>query len=128
MLIPGAFIDVNFEEVSLGSVAATFIALGVIFAGIFALYRVMKRVESAIGVDSEGRTISDRMSRVEHQLWPNGGTSLADKVDDSAERLHSLEACGRETQAKVEIIRDMLVALVESGRVSDKRESGRGAA
>lgn len=89
----------------------TFIALLIgVLTGASALaykiYKVAKRVEDAVGVDEKGRTLSDRMSRVEHQLWPNGGDSLADQVE-------KIEKCSRDTAVEVRLIRDLLVSIVE---------------
>ena len=72
----------------------------------YKIYKIAKRVEGSIGVDSQGRTLSERMSRVEHQLWPNGGDSLADQV-------HEIEKCSRDTAVEVRLIRDLLVSIVE---------------
>lgn len=44
------------------------------------VYQMIKRIDDAIGVDDKGRTLSQRLEAVEHQLWPNGGSSLNDKV------------------------------------------------
>lgn len=93
----------------------TFFALviGVVTAGsalIYKIYKIAKRLEDSIGVDSKGRTLSERMSRVEHQLWPNGGDSLADQVDH-------ISTTSRETSVEVRLIRDLLVSMVE-GRAS----------
>ena len=62
-------------------------------AFMFSIYKIAKRVDLAVGVDSDGKTLSDRMSRVEHQLWENGGTSLKDQVN-------SIEACQIEIKAE----------------------------
>lgn len=61
-----------------GAVVAALTAIS-----IFALkvYRILKRIDSVLGVDRQGRTISDRLDRVEHQLFPNGGSSLTDKIN-----------------------------------------------
>lgn len=64
------------------TIAAGITATGVIFGALYAIYRVAKRIDQAIGVDSNGKTLSERMERVEHQLWENGGSSLADRVND----------------------------------------------
>ena len=61
--------------------AAVIVALGVIIGAVWKIYKMVHRVDQALGVDKQGRTVAERLSRVEHQLWPNGGTSLADKVD-----------------------------------------------
>ena len=72
----------------------------------YKIYKIAKRVEGSVGIDSQGRTLSDRMSRVEHQLWPNGGDSLADQV-------YEIETCSRDTAVEVRLIRDLLVSIVE---------------
>ena len=43
-----------------------------------------KRIDDALGLDSQGRTITDRLGRIEHQLFPNGGSSLTDKINQMA--------------------------------------------
>ncbi len=73
------------------TVAATITAIGVIIGGIVAIYRVARRISDSIGLDEKGRTLSERLDRVEHQLWPNGGSSLADQVKlslDSSKENH----------------------------------------
>jgi hypothetical protein len=64
------------------TIAAIITALGIIFGGIYATYRIVNRIGAVLGVDKDGRSISDRLNRVEHQLWENGGTSLADRVNN----------------------------------------------
>jgi hypothetical protein len=86
------------------SIAAIITALGVIIGGIIAVYRVATRVADAIGLDKKGRTISERMNKVEHQLWENGGTSLADRVN-------TIEAHVIKMSAEVELIKDITIAL-----------------
>jgi hypothetical protein len=61
-----------------GGIAAAVTGVGIFFHRI---YKIAKRIDSALGVDKEGRTISERLQRVEHQLFPNGGTSLTDKIN-----------------------------------------------
>lgn len=68
--------------------ADTVIMVGAVLAAVTAIslfalktYRIIKRIDSVLGVDKRGRTISDRLDRVEHQLFPNGGTSLTDKIN-----------------------------------------------
>jgi len=63
------------------ALAAFIIAVGVIWKGMSSIYNIVKRMEQTIGVDEQGRTISERLNRVEHQLFPNGGSSLTDKIN-----------------------------------------------
>ena len=67
------------------------------------VYKLVKRIEEVVGVDSQGRTLSDRMDRVEYQLWENGGDSLKDQVN-------SIEMLARETAVEVRFIRDIVVS------------------
>lgn len=64
--------------IMVGAVVAALTAIG-IFA--MRIYRVLKRIDGVLGVDRQGRTISERLDRVEHQLFPNGGSSLTDKIN-----------------------------------------------
>jgi len=89
------------------TIAAVITALGVIFGGVYATFRIVNRISQAIGVDSSGRTISDRLDRVEHQLWENGGSSLADRVNVIGDHVVKLSA-------ETELIKD----LVTSGKTA----------
>lgn len=80
-------------------------AVLIVFGGIVSTYRLVKRIDNSIGLDQDGRTITDRMGRVEHQLWPNGGSSLADKVNE-------LDRQSRETSGEVKVILNLLQIMV----------------
>jgi len=77
-------------------------AIGVIVGGIIAIYRVAQKIQKSIGLDSKGRTISERLDRVEHQLWENGGSSLADRVN-------TIETHTVKTSAELELIKNFLI-------------------
>lgn len=85
--------------------AAVITALGVIIGSVVATYRLARRIGEAIGVDEKGRTLSDRLDRVEHQLWPNGGSSLADQV----KQIHDESVA---SSAKLGLIESLLTAQV----------------
>lgn len=90
-----------------------------IFGFIYSMYRIASRVEAAIGTDESGRTISDRMERVEYQLWENGGESLADRVND-------IDKHSRETAVEVRFIKEILVqniGNISSPQVTKQRRS-----
>jgi hypothetical protein len=84
------------------TVAAVITAIGVVVGGIIAIYRLARKIGDAIGVDSKGRTLSDRLERVEHQLWENGGSSLADRVN-------VIEAHAIKTSTEIEIIKHFVL-------------------
>ncbi len=85
--------------------AATVGSLLVIIGGIASVYRLIKRVDNVIGKDEHGRTLSDRMSRVEYQLWQNSGDSLRDAVDQVTERQIAMDA-------KLDIIHEVMMVQV----------------
>lgn len=85
------------------TIAALITALGIIVGAVVATYRLAKRIGDAIGVDEKGRTLSDRLDRVEHQLWPNGGSSLADQV----KQIHVDSVANT---AKLDLIQGLLTA------------------
>lgn len=89
------------QEVIL-TVAAVITALGVIIGSLVAIYRVANRIGSAIGVDKAGRTLADRLDRVEHQLWENGGSSLADRVN-------TIESHALKTTTELALIKEFLI-------------------
>lgn len=78
----------------------------VIFGFLITIYKIARRLDDAIGVDSQGRSVSERLSRVEHQLWPNGGSSLADQVS-------RVQDSTTETTAELKIVKELLVLLVD---------------
>jgi hypothetical protein len=86
------------------AIAATITALGVISAAMIAVYRIARRIGDVLGVDHTGRTISDRLDRVEHQLWENGGSSLADRVNN-------IEQHVIKTSVEIDLIKDLALGL-----------------
>ncbi len=85
--------------------------VGIIGGGVFLLafvykiYKIINRVETAIGVDEQGRTMSERMDRVEYQLWENGGNSMKDQMNDQG-------ALAKQTSVEVKFIKDILLQLL----------------
>jgi hypothetical protein len=80
---------------------------GLVIIGSFVhrIYKLAKRIDDALGVDAEGRSISDRLSRVEHQLFPNGGSSLTDKMN-------RIEADQHKMRGKMEAMQSILDSIL----------------
>lgn len=94
------------DFVSQFGMIVAFISGASIIAGIlYTLYKVVKRIDLAIGVDEKGRTISDRMDRVEYQLWENGGESLKDQVN-------KIEKHAIQTATEVGVIKEIMLQAV----------------
>jgi len=88
--------------IMIGAVASSIIVLA---AALRSIYKITRKVDDAIGTDAKGRTITDRLDRVEHQLWENGGDSLADRVN-------KLSECAHETAVEVKFIKDVLLTML----------------
>jgi hypothetical protein len=86
------------------AVSAAISAFAVIAAAIIAIYRTAKKIGDSLGTDSQGRTISDRLERVEHQLWENGGSSLADRVNN-------IEKHVVKVSTEIEFIKDITMGI-----------------
>jgi hypothetical protein len=101
------------------SIAGILTGLGVIFATLITIYKIARRLDSAIGIDREGRTIADRLDRVEHQLWENGGNSLADRVNH-------LRAESKQTNTEVLFMKEVLLTMLgqQTPAVPQKRKRG----
>lgn len=100
----------------LGMVAAVIGSISGICAFAYAMYKIAKRIEGAIGVDDEGRTISERMSKVEYQLWENGGSSMKDQMNETTE-------LAKKTAVEVGFIKQVMLHLVELPDITYVKES-----
>lgn len=86
--------------------AAIVVALGVIIAALYKVYRVAHRIDAALGVDEKGRTVADRITRIEHQVYANSGSSMFDRVTQTEQRVGELSG-------EIRVVRDLLTELVE---------------
>lgn len=86
------------------AVSAAISGFAVLVAAIIAIYRTAKKIGDVLGTDFQGRTISDRLDRVEHQLWENGGSSLADRVNN-------IEKHVVKVSTEIELIKDLTMGL-----------------
>lgn len=105
------------------TVAGAIGATAVIFGALYSIYKIARRLDTAIGTDSDGKTVSDRLSRVENQLWENGGTSLADRVN-------RIEDLSKQTATEVGFIKEILLGAItqepaiKQRRTRQKKTSG----
>ena len=87
-------------------VSAVIVALLVVVKFGYTTYKAIHRIDQMLGVDRQGRTISDRLERVEYQLFPNGGTSLADRVNQIAFDQRAIEG-------EMKAVKDIIGVTVE---------------
>lgn len=94
---------------------AVVVAISAIALFVLKTYRILKRIDAVLGVDRQGRTISDRLERVEYQLFPNGGTSLTDKINRIEKEQGVLHA-------QIEALRAMFLSMI--GGTPSERSDG----
>lgn len=92
------------------AISATITAFGVLIGSLAAIYRLAKRIDGALGLDKEGRTVADRLERVEYQLWENSGSSLADRVNN-------IEKHVVKVSTEIEFIKDVTMGIQTSNSV-----------
>lgn len=90
-------------------------AIAAVSSFFYAIYKIARRIDNAIGVDSQGRTLSERMDKVEYQLWPNNGSSLADKVD-------RLDKNMTENNSEVRIVKELVMIMVQSHQEATEKK------
>lgn len=86
------------------AISATITAFGVLIGSLTAIYKIAKRIDGAVGLDKEGRTVSERLERVEYQLWENGGSSLADRVNNIEKHIVKVST-------EIEFIKDVTIGI-----------------
>ncbi len=91
---------------SLLAAAAIIVALGVIIGALFKVYRLAHRIDAALGVDKAGRTVAERITRIEHQVYANSGSSMFDRVAETEARVGELTG-------EIRVVRTLLTELVE---------------
>ena len=75
-------------------------------------YATVRKFERILGKDDKGRTIADRLDRVEHQIFPNGGSSIPDKVKCLADNQSEIKQDIKQLTGEVKVIHDVLVAYI----------------
>ena len=75
-------------------------------------YATVRKFERILGKDEKGRTIADRLDRVEHQIFPNGGSSMADKVNNLGSNQNEIKSDLKQLTGEVKVIHDVLVAYI----------------
>ena len=102
----------------LTTVALIVTSLVTIVGALGLVYKIIRRMEIAIGTDKKGRTLAERLDRVEHQLWENGGSSLADRVN-------KIDICSRETATEVKFIKELIInnaaIIAAQGKTAHKK-------
>jgi hypothetical protein len=76
-------------------------------------YAVARRFEKLLGKDRQGRTIIERLERVENQLYPNGGSSIVDKVDYIRRDQNKMKQQISEVSGEIKVIREIVTVIVD---------------
>ena len=90
-------------------------AISALCVFLYSVYKIAKRIDAAIGVDEEGRTLSNRMDKVEYQLWPNGGQSLADRVN-------AIDKTNNQMMTEVQIIKELVLGMIDTSQQASVEE------
>lgn len=87
----------------------------------FAIYKIAKRIDAAIGVDGNGKTLSERITKVEYQLWENGGGSLKDDVN-------LIREVSQENTTEIRIIKELVMTMIHNHKESSEKNNKKNSA
>ncbi len=79
-----------------------------------AVYTIVRRFEKLLGKDRQGRTIVERLERVENQLYPNGGSSIVDKVDYIRRDQNKMKQQISGVAGELKVIKDIVTVIVDN--------------
>jgi len=96
-------------------------AISALCVFLYSVYKIAKRIDAAIGVDEQGRTLSDRMDKVEYQLWPNGGLSMADRVN-------AIDRTNNQMMTEVQIIKELVLGMIDTHHQASLEEKKKNSA
>lgn len=76
-------------------------------------YAMARRFEGLLGKDKKGNTVVERLERIEHILYPNGGSSLSDKVDYIRRDQNKMKESISEISGELKVIKDIVTVIVD---------------
>lgn len=87
--------------------------LTIIGAALAVGYATARKFEGLLGKDKKGNTVIERLEKIEHQLYPNGGSSLSDKVDYIRRDQNNMKQNISEISGELKVIKDIVINIVE---------------
>ncbi|MFZ9242224.1 MAG: hypothetical protein ACO295_03350 [Sediminibacterium sp.] len=76
-------------------------------------FNMAKRFEVIFKKDKQGRTLGERLDSIESQLHPNGGSSLADKVNKMSNQQNLMKKDIERIDSKIEDTHELVKILIE---------------
>jgi hypothetical protein len=76
-------------------------------------YTMAKRFEVIFKKDRKGRTLGERLDSIETQLHPNGGSSLADKVNKISSDQKLMRKDIERVDSKIQDTHELVKILIE---------------
>jgi len=92
--------------IATGAIIAALIVIG---TALLKLYNIAKRIDAAIGVDENGRTISQRLGAVEDAVMPTGRATLPARVDQIEKEVKAIDTDMKQLSTEVRTIHDFVV-------------------
>lgn len=84
-----------------------------VVSGLGVGYAIARKFEGLLGTDKKGNTVVERLERIEHQLYPNGGSSLSDKVDYIRRDQNRMKESISEISGELKVIKDIITVIVD---------------
>lgn len=97
----------------LSTLAETWQTLVVIGVALSVGYATARKFEGLLSKNKKGDTIVERLEKIERQILPNGGSSMADKIDYIRRDQNKMKQQVSEISGELKVIKDIVTVIVD---------------
>jgi hypothetical protein len=103
----------NFDLNFLSTVAQTWQNVIIVAVGLSVGYAMARKFEGLLGKNKKGDTLIERLEKVERQIYPNGGSSMSDKIDFIRRDQNKMKQQISEISGELKVIKDIVTVIVD---------------
>ena len=97
----------------LATLAETWQMLAVIGVALSVGYAIARKFEGLLSKNKKGDTVVERLEKIERQILPNGGSSMADKIDYIRRDQNKMKQQISEISGELKVIKDIVTVIVD---------------
>lgn len=97
----------------LSTLAETWQTLVVIGVALSVGYATARKFEGLLSKNKKGDTVVERLEKIERQILPNGGSSMADKIDYIRRDQNKMKQQVSEISGELKVIKDIVTVIVD---------------
>jgi hypothetical protein len=97
----------------LSTLAETWQMLAVIGIALSIGYATARKFEGLLSKNKKGDTVVERLEKIERQILPNGGSSMADKIDYIRRDQNKMKNELSQISGELEVIKGIVTVIVD---------------